>query len=129
VLKISVSINSRELEDWIVNVETNLDQFKQYLGEALQETLTEVVEEAKQICPVQTGRLRDSIRLEPGQDALSYYLIADPRNDQGKGYGLFVHEGSEKQPSQPFFEIALNDQLPDLIDKIQTKAREVFRKS
>lgn len=61
--------------------------------------------------PVDTGNLRDSLRLEmKGGKGVGFRLMsatAQRRSDTGNlGYGYFVHEGSSRREANPFFDRA-----------------------
>jgi HK97 gp10 family phage protein len=58
-----------------------------------------IVDLARQLCPVDTGALRGSIRLEPEQPALRMTVKAGggPVN-----YAHFIEYGTSRSPAQPF---------------------------
>lgn len=58
--------------------------------DALKQGAAEVVSDAKSRCPVNTGRLRDSIRAEPNRAGTSYKIVADAEDDNGFCYGQIV---------------------------------------
>lgn len=65
--------------------------------------LPRVVELARAFCPVLTGALRDSIRVErPG--ALRAKLVA---GDSTVDYARHVHDGTSSMPARPFLLQAL----------------------
>lgn len=54
------------------------------------------------------GRLRESIRKEPGRRELQRRIIADAKNDKGVGYATYAEfghraENGERVPARPFF--------------------------
>ena len=62
--------------------------------------MEDMAELAKYYCPVDTGRLRESIRME---GAFPHYtLIADAINQYGQPYAAYVEYGTSKMPAQPF---------------------------
>lgn len=67
----------------------------------------EVVADAKNRCPVRTGRLRDSIRATPNSSATSYRISANAQSDDGFYYGQIV-EFSPKPGFRPFLYPALD---------------------
>lgn len=69
----------------------------------LQRVGLKVQRAAKELCPVDTGRLRSSIALAPGRDRRGPYV------DVGTNvvYALPVEFGSHGRPGQPFMRPAL----------------------
>lgn len=55
--------------------------------------------------PVDTGNLRDSIRLEGGTGRLGFRVRTTTAQGAGedRGYGYWVHEGTSRTPPNPFF--------------------------
>lgn len=72
-----------------------------------------VVREAKRRAPVDTGALKRSIQLAPGEEAadrLAYSAVAieaDTRPETGRGYSGFVEFGTSRMAPQPFLRPAL----------------------
>lgn len=81
------------------------DHVVQAAKDALKQGADEVVADAKNRCPVRTGKLRDSIRAEPNRDGSVYTIVADAERD-GFCYGQIV-EFSPKEGYKPFLYPAL----------------------
>ena len=76
--------------------------------------LPRAVELAKGFCPVLTGALRDSIRVER-PDAVRARLVA------GGGvvvYARHVHDGTSSMPARPFLLQALIAEMPNVAREI-----------
>lgn len=58
---------------------------------------------ARELAPVQTGRLRASITHVPGRDGKGYYVDVGSNVE----YAPFVEFGTSKQPAQPYLRPAL----------------------
>lgn len=58
---------------------------------------------ARQLCPVDTGRLRSSITSVPGEDSLGPYVEVGTNVE----YGAYVEFGTSRQAAQPFLRPAL----------------------
>lgn len=86
----------RGLEQAVAELHIRTEQGLQRFG-------MEVANRAKQFCPVDTGRLRASIGIEPGKDAQGPYV------DVGTSvtYGPYVEYGTSKARAQPFMRPAL----------------------
>lgn len=79
----------RNMEDATTVIETTADEMVEYM-----------VSLAIGDCPVRTGQLRDSIRVEGSFP--SYMIIADAVDKYGVEYGQFVEFGTSMQQAQPF---------------------------
>lgn len=58
---------------------------------------------AREMCPVDTGRLRSSIQHKPGQDRNGFYVEVGTNVD----YAAFVEFGTSRQRAQPYLRPAL----------------------
>jgi HK97 gp10 family phage protein len=126
LIKIAISFNGEALTNYLANAETNLAGFEDYLRNTFAEVMGDAVQDAKNNAPVETGRLRDSIRIEEGPDPMSYYFICDPKDEQGNPYAIFPERGTELQPGQYFMQNALADNLPRIEEKVKEKVKEIF---
>lgn len=91
--------------------------------EALKQGASEVVTDAKSLCPVRTGKLRDSIRAEPNRGGTSYKIVADAEDDNGYCYGQIV-EFSPKI-NKPFLYPAFDANY----GRIQSNIRAAIRRA
>lgn len=66
--------------------------------------MNKMEELAKHFVPVDTGRLKNSIRLEPMHSGESEYVLAD-----GVTYGIHQEYGTVKMRAQPFFRPAMHE--------------------
>ena len=126
MIVLEVEANFAQLERYVISIISNLEGIDQLLDEDLRQSLDEIVAYAKVYAPVDTGRLRDSIRYEQ-QEPLSYAIIADPRNPKtGRGYAVYPEYGTSKMPAQPYMRPALNEGLPKLLDMLKRDVGELF---
>lgn len=106
-----------------VNIRAILNQYGERAAQAARESLVEngetVAEEAKKRCPVDTGRLRDSIHVEKN-GANKVRVVADAKAKDGYSYGRLI-EYSPK--GTPFMRPALEAKRAELkqhtIDRIR----------
>jgi len=80
--------------------------------EVLEQLAEKVVERAKELVPVRTGDLRDSIHAEILKTRVK--IIADAKNDSGHSYAYYVETGTGRGPAQPFLRPALQSVIPDI---------------
>ena len=83
-----------------------------------------VVSDAKNRCPVRTGKLRDSIKAEPNSSGTSYKISADADNN-GFCYGQIV-EFSPKEGFKPFLYPALDANYGTVMSNIRTEIRRAI---
>jgi intein/homing endonuclease len=89
---LQIEIDASELERFIDSALLGLEQVEIAMDEELARGLYMARDLAQVYVPVDTGRLRDSIRVEGGNG--SYTFIADAKNpDTGMGYASFVEFG------------------------------------
>lgn len=72
---------------------------------AMEQASILIMDTAKEIVPVDTGRLRDSIDYQITEDALQTTSIISPHTE----YAEFVEFGTSRQPSQPFMRPAWDE--------------------
>lgn len=58
----------------------------------------QVTNQAKQGCPVDTGRLRSSIRWSLGQDGIGLFALVGT----DVNYAIYVHNGTRYMAARPF---------------------------
>ena len=97
-----------------VKIDSNLNLVATELENAIQEELEksayEIEKQAKANCPVDTGRLRNSIKADI--DDLEVNVGTDVF------YAPFVHDGTYKMEARPFLESAAETVLDDIEDRI-----------
>ena len=76
----------------------------------LADTASDIEEEAKANCPVDTGRLKSSIKADV--QGLEANIGTDVE------YAHFVHDGTYKMAARPFLESAANKELEGIEDRI-----------
>ena len=91
---------------------------------ALAEGAALVVADAKRLCPVKTGKLRDSIKAVSKQGGSVYELQANARDANGIAYGQFV-EFSPKI-NRPFLYPAMDENRNIIINNIRDAIKEAI---
>ena len=104
----------RNIENSTSVVETTADEMVDYMAIVAQE-----------YCPVRTGQLQESIRVEGGFP--SYSIVADATDKYGVEYGPFVEFGTSLQEAQPFLWPAINEGLAVYIPIIRANFRAVIK--
>lgn len=94
--------------------------------QALQECSEMLVNEARSRCPVDSGRLRDSIHAEKRKGGTKYQIVADAKDNQGRYYGRIV-EYSPKI-NRPFLYPAMDSLREQIKDKLITAVKDGLKK-
>ena len=84
-----------------------------------------IVSVAKELCPVDTGKLQDSIRWEGSFP--DYQIIVDAQNEAGQYYGKYVEWGTRFQGQQPFLYQAFREVMHQLKYRLYRHVREAIR--
>ena len=93
--------------------------------DALKQGADEVVADAKNRCPVKTGKLRDSIRAKTNSDGTVYTIVADADRN-GFCYGQIV-EFSPKEGYTPFLYPALEANYGRVMANIRAAVNRAAR--
>lgn len=94
--------------------------------EALKECSEMLVQEAKSRCPVDSGRLRDSIHAEKRKGGTKYQVVADAKDNEGRYYGRIV-EYSPKI-NRPFLYPAMDSLKEQIKEKLITAVRDGLKR-
>lgn len=94
--------------------------------EALKECSDMLVQEARSRCPVDSGRLRDSIHAEKKKSGTKYQVIADAKDDEGRYYGRIV-EYSPKI-NKPFMYPAMDSLRNTIKEKLIDAVKDGLKK-
>lgn len=95
----------RQLTTGLAQMSNRIDREIQYAGIACQKY-------AKQLCPVDTGRLRSSIQYV--NTGFQQCIV-----DTDVYYGIFVELGTSRQAPQPFMQPAYEDAKAELIQNLK----------
>ncbi|WP_143272182.1 HK97-gp10 family putative phage morphogenesis protein [Anaerovibrio sp. JC8] len=111
----SKNISSKALEALGENIQSSVKSTLKDCGEML-------VNEAKSRCPVDTGRLRDSIHMEAKAKGTKIQVVADATDNEGRAYGKIV----EFSPliNRPFLYPALDALRSEIKDKLIQAVRD-----
>lgn len=93
--------------------------------EALKEGADLVVDDAKTRCPVDTGKLRDSIQANAKRGGAAYTISANAETDKGVAYGQFVE--FDPRINKPFLYPALYANSAEVHEKIADAIRRATR--
>jgi len=127
---LSVEIaGSAELTARLENLASRIDEIS---DEALAELAERIVDDAKALCPVDTGSLKRSIRYERDPDggvviAAGGGGVVNPRTRREVDYAAYVEFGTSRTPAQPFLQPALEKNLPSLEALLSGKIEEAVR--
>ena len=98
-----------------VTWESNLTEFKHEIEDGVNRAMEaigkDVMERAKEYCPVDTGRLRDSITYETGD--MSVAVGSDVE------YAAYVELGTSKMAAQPYLRPALEESGKDIAEELE----------
>ena len=105
------------------------------MKEALREVARRVVQDAKALCPVDTGSLQRSIRAEEYPPQVSIYRIyvvaggkiINPKTRRKVDYAAYVEYGTSRAPAQPFLRPALEQNRPLLREVLMNSLKEAFK--
>lgn len=89
--------------------------------DALKDGVDIVVTDAKSRCPVDTGKLRDSIRGEESsgfESGVAYDIVADAKSDDGYPYGQIVE--FSPRVNKPFLYPAMEANRQRISDMVKT---------
>jgi HK97 gp10 family phage protein len=115
-----ISIEVVGLQKALDNLEKFGEEFEAELEQALSDAAFAIEGKAKEFCPVDTGRLRNSIHAV--KDGHLEYHIQD-----GTNYGVFQEFGTSKMPAQPFLMPAVDIVIPQLEAKIDAAIKQAER--
>ena len=127
-MEITITIDVESALQQLDGIKENLDwnNLSYILDQDLREGLESMVQLAKEWCPVDTGRLRETIRFEGGP--FTYHFIADPKNPKtGKGYAIFPEMGTSKQIEQPYMRPAVDSVMPEILERMFVDIRTLIR--
>lgn len=92
----SVSVQLQGKQGLLNKLKLLVPKVREGAKQAVAETALLIESDAKQLAPVDTGRLRSSIHAEIAPDGLSA-TVSD-----GVTYGIFIELGTRRQKAQPF---------------------------
>ena len=105
--------------------------------DGLDEVADKIVEDAKELCPVDTGALRRSIRKDKQLVSLypfTYTIgvtaggqVKNPRTGREVDYAAYVEFGTSRTPAQPFMGPAMEKNQGEVRRILSKKVLEVLR--
>jgi len=109
---------SRKLRELGENV-LNAAKFELALG------ANDIVQSAKNRCPVKTGKLRDSIKAEDVADGAVYDFSANATNEKGVAYGKFVE--FDPKIARPFLYPSIRANIRPIKRNIKSAIQDALR--
>ncbi len=83
---------------------------------AIKKGANTIYEDAKSRCPVDTGKLRDSLKNTAVAEGAAYEITANAKNSKGVPYGKFVEFGVN---GKPFFYPAFDAHVDEIKDDVK----------
>lgn len=93
-----VAISQQNLREVEARLREKGQEFFKAAKVALEECVDEIVADAKSRSPVDTGKLRDSIRKEKEQNGMAFKIHVDAQNSKGEAYGQYVEFSPRGHP-------------------------------
>ena len=109
----SISLSGSARSPVSVHLEWDAEGLEALVAESFRQSMEEwgpLVEDfARQLAPVDTGLLKDSIThvVRDDGDRVELVLSADARNEQGLNYALFQEMGTSRTAAQPYLQPAM----------------------
>ena len=94
----------------IKGLDLDIDSIDNVLQDELEALAKDIESKSKQVCPVDTGFLRDSIETEIGHLQVNVGTDCD--------YAEVVHDGDHDTPSRPFLHSTANIELEGIESKL-----------
>lgn len=105
----------------------NLHAYSRSVGTAVRAAVRQGGEDvedlARQLAPVDTGRLRASIRTEYSEGGLTFRTGCEPAAFPGTYYPPFVEFGTSVSPAQPFLFPAFEAVRPHFVEDVKAAIR------
>jgi HK97 gp10 family phage protein len=109
-------------------------KMKRQLATAIKQEADRLADAIKAATPVDTGKLRDSVRVRRRRNDLDLEVTAGgdttihgTRGPHGQAdYSLFVEYGTRKKPAQPFFYNTANAMQAEIRSNIQKAVQDVL---
>ena len=119
----------------VAHLEEAIKRIDPNMKEALREVARRVVQDAKALCPVDTGSLQRSIRAEEYPLQVNIYRvyvivggkIINPKTRKKVDYAAYVEYGTSRAPAQPFLRPALEQNRQILHEVLTNGFKEAFK--
>jgi HK97 gp10 family phage protein len=112
------------------------DKVREKLAGKIGAIAEDLAEDIRSAAPQDSGRLRESVRVEDGRDELDKIVKAggplttkEVRNGSGIAYdhALAIEFGTSKMPAQPFFWPTVRRRARDVHDQIEAAVKEALK--
>ena len=118
------SVNMQNVEEAIRNLRAKGEHVLQAAKTALKDGADVIVADAKSRCPVDTGKLRDSIKATSLEDGAVYLLSANAKNEYGVAYGQFVE--FDPRIARPFLYPAVDANIDNLRNNVKQAIQDAI---
>ena len=118
---IKIAVDLKSLDKLVRNLQRDLPEVAE---DVVTMATMQIERTAKEKCPVDTGRLRDSIHsdIEKDSDGTTGSVGTDVE------YGPHVELGTSKMQAQPFMKPAMDENKEDIISYANYKLKETIKK-
>lgn len=117
--------NTRGIEEAVRNLRAMGEHVLQAAKSALKDGADMIVADAKSRCPVDTGKLRDSIKATSLEDGAVYLLSANAKNEYGVAYGQFVE--FDPRIARPFLYPAVDANINNVRSNVKQAIQDAIR--
>lgn len=110
---VSVKVNKASVRAALRAIQLVANRKSEAIRAQVAESAINIDREAKNLCPVDTGRLRASIHPEFSADGLDAQVVTNVE------YSQYVELGTSRQPAQPFLFPAAEKEQPKFINAMK----------
>lgn len=111
------------------------EKMLEYAFEVLMKQAELIRDLAQVYVPVDTGSLRDSIRIERGGEGLAWRgvkvraggYVTNPRTGKRVNYAKYVEEGTRHMSARPYLMLAVTEVQPTIAEMIKAGVVDKFR--
>ena len=109
---IGASISKDDIDKLLGNLKNISSEITEKVKDEIELTAIEIETDAKQLCPVDTGRLRSSIKALTDRDKMAALVGSNVE------YAAFVELGTNKQEAHPYLYPAFFKNMHKLFDRL-----------
>jgi HK97 gp10 family phage protein len=88
----------------------NINLINLKIKEYMEKRAKVIYEKSRDLCPVRTGNLRDSIKIVKGEGKYNYLIGSD------LDYAYWVEMGTNKESPEPFLRPALDEKYESIVN-------------
>ncbi len=123
----SIDIEFVGMDKLLEKIESMGSAANRIMSNAVKEAAQPILEEAKRLCPVRTGKLRDSLKISgvKSKKGTKYVWVGDVDNQVG--YSWFVEYGHSKAKPHPFLHPAYEKKKKEALEIMKNKLIEAIK--